>query len=83
MVWPSIAGGLIAVVLLLAWRWMAAEKKAAAAIAVAKQEIAENEARKIQADISKLAAVGEARDKAIADTRAGTLSDKLQKHYID
>lgn len=83
MVWPSITGALVAVILLLAWRMVAAEKKAAAAIAVAKQEIAENETRKIQADVAKLAQVNAARDKAIADTRADTLSGKMQSHYID
>jgi hypothetical protein len=83
MIWPAISGGLIAVILLLAWRWMRAERMAAAAIAEAKRKVAEDETRAIQADVAKLAAVNAVRDKAIADTRADTLSGKLQSHYID
>lgn len=82
-----VIGAGAAIIVALFWLLLRAERKGAAASAQAKQERAEDELKaervEHQAALKSVAAAQEARDKAVADSRAGTLPDKLRQHYID
>lgn len=85
MVWA--VGALASITGLLFWFLLRAERAGAAAAAEAKKERAEDELKtervEHQTVLEGVKAAQAARDKAVADTRAGTLPDKLQDHYID
>lgn len=76
--WPSVAGALAVVTLLLFWRLISAERKAAAAIAEAQRKVAEDDAKSARMD-NKAVIEGVAKVQAIEADRPLTVRDAARR----